>query len=71
MKSELESGPVSEREPTADDLVGMKWWNDMTEAERAKVLADAGWKSGAAWTPSAADAWAHYKKVARPPRLQP
>ncbi len=71
MKSELEAGPVSEREPTADDLAGMKWWNDMTEAERAKALADAGWKSGAAWTPSAADAWAHHKKMSRPLRSQP
>jgi len=70
MKSDLEAGPVSEREPTADDLAGMKWWNDMTEAERAKTLADAGWKSGAAWTPSAADAWAHHKKISRPLRSQ-
>jgi hypothetical protein len=56
---------MSEREPTADELAGMKWWNDMTEAERAKALADAGWKSGSDWTPSAADAWAHHKKTTR------
>lgn len=59
---------MSERELTADDLAGTKWWNDMTEAERAKALADAGWKFGAARTPSTADAWAHHKKMSR---LQP
>jgi hypothetical protein len=42
----------------ADELAGMQWWNSMTEAERAKALELAGWKSGGAWTPSAADAWA-------------
>jgi hypothetical protein len=39
----------------------MEWWNSLTEAERAKALEAAGWKSGGTWTPSAADAWAVHK----------
>jgi hypothetical protein len=49
-------------QPTADEIAGMKWWNSMTEAERAKALEAAGWRSGGTWTPSAADAWALHKK---------
>jgi len=41
----------------------MKWWNTMTELERAKALEAAGWRSGGTWTPSAADAWALHKKL--------
>jgi hypothetical protein len=51
-----------DRKPTADELAGIQWWNSMTEAERAKALEAAGWKSGGTWTPSAADAWALHKK---------
>jgi hypothetical protein len=40
----------------------MQWWNSLTEAERAQALTAAGWRSGGTWTPSAADAWALYKK---------
>jgi hypothetical protein len=40
----------------------MHWWNSMTEAERAKALEAAGWKSGGTWTPSAADAWREHKR---------
>jgi hypothetical protein len=29
----------------------MQWWNSLTEAERAKALEAAGWKSGGAWIP--------------------
>jgi hypothetical protein len=36
MESESET-VMSEREPPADELAGMKWWNGMTEAERAKA----------------------------------
>jgi hypothetical protein len=50
------------QQPTADEIAGMQWWNSMTEAERAKALEAAGWRSGGTWTPSAADAWALYKK---------
>jgi hypothetical protein len=50
------------QQPTADEIAGMKWWNTMTEAERAKALEAAGWRSGSTWTPSAADAWALHKK---------
>jgi len=53
----------NDRKPTADELAGMQWWNSLSEAGRAKALRDAGWKSGEAWTPSAADAWAHHKKT--------
>jgi hypothetical protein len=71
MKSELEIGPVSEREPTADDLAGMKWWNDMTEAERAKALADAGWNSGALGRRARRMPGRTIKKMSRPLRSQP
>jgi hypothetical protein len=50
------------RQPTADEVAGMEWWNAMTEAERASALEAAGWKSGGSSTPSAADAWAAHKK---------
>jgi len=53
------------REPSADEQAGIRWWNAMTEAERAKALADAGWQSGGTWTPSAADAWREYKRRLR------
>ena len=53
---------IKDRQPTADELAGMQWWNSMTEAERAKMLEAAGWKSGDTWTPSAADAWAAHKQ---------
>jgi hypothetical protein len=58
--SPLSSPP---QQPTADEIAGMKWWNTMTEAERAKALEAAGWRSGSTWTPSAADAWALHKKL--------
>lgn len=50
------------RQPTADEIAGMHWWNSMTDAERAKALELAGWKSGGSWTPSAADAWTAHKQ---------
>ena len=53
---------VAARPPTSDEIAGMQWWNSMIEVERARALKAAGWKSGSTWTPSAADAWAHYKK---------
>jgi hypothetical protein len=49
------------RQPTADEIAGLQWWNALTEPERAKALEAAGWKSGSKWTPSAADAWALHK----------
>jgi hypothetical protein len=49
------------RRPTADEQAGIQWWNSLTEAERAEALKAAGWRSGGAWTPSAADAWAVQK----------
>jgi hypothetical protein len=65
------------RQPTVDEQAGIQWWNSMTEAERVQALEAAGWKSGGTWTPSAADAWAHYKKnrgenkQSRPPSANP
>jgi hypothetical protein len=50
------------QQPTTDEQAGMQWWNSLTEAERALALKAAGWKSGGAYTPSAADAWAAHKK---------
>jgi len=49
------------RQPTADEIAGIEWWNSLAEPERAKALEAAGWKSGSKWTPSAADAWALHK----------
>jgi hypothetical protein len=40
----------------------MNWWNSLSELERSQALVAAGWKSGATWTPSAADAWVYHKK---------
>jgi hypothetical protein len=54
-----------DRKPTIDELAGMQWWNSLSESGRAKALRDAGWKSGEAWTPSAADAWTHHKNATR------
>jgi hypothetical protein len=68
---------MESRSPTAHEIAGMLWWNSMTEVERTRALEDAGWKSGGTWTPSAADAWAHYKKnhgekkQSRPPSANP
>jgi hypothetical protein len=50
------------RQPTDDEQAGIQWWNAMTEAERAKALEAAGWRSGDTYTPSAADAWREHKK---------
>jgi hypothetical protein len=50
------------KEPTIDERAGMRWWNSLSEQERSQALVAAGWKAGAAWTPSAADAWAYHKK---------
>jgi hypothetical protein len=50
------------QEPTTDERAGMNWWNSLSESERSQALVAAGWKSGATWTPSAADAWAYHKK---------
>jgi hypothetical protein len=46
-----------------DAELGMAWWNSLSERERAKALAAAGWKAGASFTPSAAEAWAHWKRA--------
>ena len=51
-----------EQEPTMDERAGISWWNSLSEQERGEALVAAGWRSGAAWTPSAADAWAYHKK---------
>ena len=50
------------RQPTADEKAGMEWWNSMPAAERDEALRSAGWRSGGTYPPSAADAWALYKK---------
>jgi hypothetical protein len=49
------------QEPTVDECAGISWWNSLSEQERSHALVAAGWKSGATWTPSAADAWAYHK----------
>lgn len=54
-----------DRQPTADERAGMQWWNQLTEAQRAAALKEAGWTPRSADAPSVADAWAHFKKVGR------
>ncbi len=41
-------------EPTADDIAGINWWNDLPEKERARWAALAG-------TGRAVDAWRLFK----------
>jgi hypothetical protein len=53
------------KEPTMDERAGMTWWNSLSEQERGGALVAAGWRSGATWTPSAADAWAYHKESGR------
>ena len=42
-----------DREPTADEIAGMCWWNTLSETERAAWLRRAAEVGGS----SAADAW--------------
>jgi hypothetical protein len=51
---------VVKQEPTTDERARMNWWNSLSEPERSQALMAAGWKAGATWTPSAADAWAYH-----------
>ncbi|RWC69652.1 MAG: hypothetical protein EOS71_27635 [Mesorhizobium sp.] len=51
------------RNPTADEIAGMQWWNSLTEAERANWLARAD-------SAVPAEAWAAYKRQV-PLDLQP
>ena len=53
---------MEQREPTADELAGMAWWNALTETERADALNRAG---DGRHIPSAADAWAFHKRRTR------
>ena len=46
------------RNPTADEIAGMQWWNSLTEAERADWLARAD-------SAVPAEAWAAYKRQGR------
>jgi len=55
-------GAAVKQEPTTDERAGMNWWNSLSEPERSQALVAAGWKSGATWTPSAADAWSFHRK---------
>ena len=45
------------REATADEAAGMQWWNNLTEAQRARWAKRAG-------TGVVADAWALFKQAA-------
>lgn len=46
----------NERSPTTDEALGMKWWNALTEAQRAHWMARAG------NTGVVADAWSAFRK---------
>lgn len=62
-------------EPTSDEREGMDWFNGLSEADRARWL-DRAWRRNAASAgrssykledmPSAADAWAEFKRCGRP-----
>jgi len=47
--------PNLQRHPTADEIAGMVWWNNLKPIERAAWLTTAGHAC------SVADAWAAYK----------
>lgn len=47
------------REPTADERMGMTWWNGLDQAERSRVIAAA--EKELRRNASAADAWALWK----------
>ena len=55
----------AERKPTIDEQAGIDWWNGLTEPERLHALKAA----GAANVPSAADAWAAYKRTTMVKRI--
>lgn len=46
------------RNPTADEIAGMQWWNSLTEAVRSDWLARAD-------SAVPAEAWAAYKRQGR------
>jgi hypothetical protein len=45
---------MPDRKPTADEELGMKWWNALTEAQRGEWLRRAN-------SATPADAWAAYR----------
>jgi hypothetical protein len=45
---------MTDREPTADELAGMRWWNEMTEKQRGEAMQ-------LAKATTAAQAWDHFK----------
>ena len=65
--------PREARQAGADDLLGMRWWNGLSVAERRHWL-DLAWRRNQSLTgrisyaledmPSAADAWAAFKAAA-------
>ena len=48
-----------DREPTADELAGMAWWNGLSEVERAYWL-------GVAGSAIVAEAWRAFKRSGEP-----
>jgi transglutaminase-like putative cysteine protease len=49
---------VDKRVPTVDEAAGMRWWNELSEAGRARALASAS-------TAVAAVAWDYHKALMR------
>lgn len=45
---------MNEREPTSDEIAGMRWWNSLSDRERAEWLRRAN-------SARPVDAWAAYK----------
>jgi hypothetical protein len=60
--------PSAQREPSADEKMGMAWWNNMNRRERRAALDDDAAKLGG--DPSVADAWAAWKSSAFTSRLE-
>jgi hypothetical protein len=54
----------AQRTPTADEKMGIAWWNQMSIPERSAALDAADSKLG--HDPSAADAWATWKSSGSP-----
>ncbi len=58
-----ETLPAMPRQPTADENIGIAWWNNMNRSERNAALAAAEIKLGHPASP--ADAWARWKNSGR------
>jgi hypothetical protein len=74
LREALETVLNKHARPATDDVLGMTWWNGLSEAERSRWL-DIAWRRNAQAAgrisynlddmPSAADAWAAFKTTSK------